>query len=415
MSFSLFREQAIEEQKSRLHGSVIITQPFSFSFVTLGIMLVVICVFLILIYSTYARRVTVSGYLVPDKGLVKVFAPIEGVVSKQHIEDGQQVNKGDLLLTISTLKDNVQGGDLDALLLSELKQQKFGLEKSIVNETLLSQNRNDSISIKTEGVKREIAQLKSSIKLQETKVELSIIALNKLRKLFSKGHISEDKLESGEQFQLDSKLQLQTAKRQLIQLENQLSDLSQKLMQSPFEWQRRLTELKSDLSDIDQRILEVSARRQYSIRAPVSGRLTVLQVSTGQTLNPQTPVLAILPEGAVLNAELFLPTRAAGFIARGQDVYLRYEAFPYQHYGLHEGKVINISQVILAPNELPIPIMISEPVYRVKVELEHQFVTAYEKKFQLQTGMLLDANIILEERTLGQWLLEPIYGLKGKL
>ena len=94
---------------------------------------------------------------------------------------------------------------------------------------------------------------------------------------------------------------------------------------------------------------------------------------------------------------------------------IRYGAFPYQHYGLHKGKVNNIAQVILSPNELPVPVNLNEPVYRVEVVLEEQSIVAYGDEFPLQAGMSLDADIILEERTLGQWLLEPIYGLRGKL
>ena len=415
MTSPLFRQQAIEEQKDRLYGEVIITQPLSFYLITSGIFIAVVCIVLMLIYGTYARRETVVGYLVPDKGLVKIYAPLQGVLSRRHIIEGQQVKKGDLLLTVSTLQANEHGGDRDALLLVEMEQQKIGLQNKTNQENALNATQIESLKHQVDGVNRELDQLKSSIILQQKLVNLSSVKLSNLKKLFEQGHIPENQVKEGEQIFLDAKVRLQSAQRQQIQLGNHLTELNQQQKQKPLEWQSRLVDLKRNLSDIEQRMVEISGRRVYTIRAPISGSLTALQISEGQTLNTHAPLIAILPEGTELHAELFLPTRAAGFIAQNQTVYLRYGAFPYQHYGLHKGKVKNITQVILSPSELPIPVALKEPVYRVKVMLDQQMVAAYDKSFPLQAGMLLDADIVLEERSLGQWLLEPIYGLKGKL
>ncbi len=412
---SLFRQQAIDEQKDRLYGDVILTQPFSFYLITSGIFLIVVCVILMLVYGTYARRETVIGYLVPDKGLVKIYAPLRGILSKKHIKEGQEVSNGDILFTVSTLQANEKGSDRDTLLLGELEQQKSELQKKIIQEQAINEASIKSLVSKAVGIKHELNQLGSTILLQQKKVKLSTANLSRLNKLFSKGHIPKNQVTEYESTLLDSKIYLQSLKNQLIQRENSLSDLKQQQKQVPLEWQSRVIDFKQNLSEIEQRMVEISGRRIYTIRAPVSGRLTALQIFEGQTITSQSPLIAILPEGTDLHVELFLPTRAAGFIEPEQSVYLRYGAFPYQHYGLHKGRVSNIAQVILAPNELPIPVTLNEPVYRVKVELENQSVVAFGKEFPLQAGMLLDADIVLEKRTLGQWLLEPIYGLRGKL
>ena len=415
MTGALFRQQALDEQKDRLFGDVIITQPMSFSLITGGISLIVMLIILILLLGTYARRETVVGYMVPDKGLVKIYAPLQGVLSKQYIQEGQQINKGDRLLTISTLQDNEHGNDRDSILLEKLAQQKANLQNKIVQEKAINESQIEIFIQQLIGLDRELTQLDSSIILQQKQVKLSSAKLANLKKLFVQGHISNNQLKESEQILLDSKIHVKSSQQQHIQIENRLTDLRQQRNQMPLQWQSQLSDFKQSASNIEQRIVEISGRREYTIRAPVSGRLTALQISEGQTVNIKSPLITILPEGTNLQAELFLPTRAAGFIAVEQDVYLRYGAFPYQHYGLHRGKVKNVTQVILAPDELPIPITLNEPVYRVKVALENQSVTAFGKEFPLQAGMLLDADIVLEKRTLGQWLLEPIYGLKGNL
>ena len=133
----------------------------------------------------------------------------------------------------------------------------------------------------------------------------------------------------------------------------------------PSEWQSRLADIKNNISDLTQRIIEITNRKFYSIRAPVTGRITTVQITEGQTINTRLPLLAILPEGTKFQADLFLPTRAIGFVESGQSVLLRYSAFPHQHYGLQQGQIKRVSQAILAPTEIPEPMIFKEPVYRV--------------------------------------------------
>ena len=116
-----------------------------------------------------------------------------------------------------------------------------------------------------------------------------------------------------------------------------------------------------------------------------------------------------------MQAQLWVPTRAMGFIKPGQTVRIRYAAFPYQRYGVYGGKVHSISQHILNPNELDIPLEIREPVYKVVVNLDEQAIQAYGKQMPLQAGMVIEADIILDKQSLIRWILDPIYTLKGKV
>jgi len=415
MTSALFRHEAVDEQKDRLYGEVVIAQPLSFSLITFGILLSVIAIALLLIYGTYARRETVVGYIVPDKGLAKIYAPIQGVLTKQHIIEGQSVKKGQLLFSVKTISANVSGGDRDALVLVELEQSKQNLRKKIQQEAVLSDSKNTDLQQQSGGLVEELSQLDEAIRLQVKQLEMLSSKVDQYSQLADKGHVPKSQLTEAQQLKIDSQVRLQSSQRQKTQLLNRQKELAQQIKRIPLEWNSLKSDLERSLLELEQRVVEISGRREYAITAPISGRLAALQVSEGQTLNTQSPLIAILPEGTKLHAQLFLPTRAAGFIKENQSVLLKYGAFPYQHYGLHSGRVSEVAQVILSPKELPIPITLNEPVYRVKVILDNQSVSAFGKDFPLQAGMLLDADIILEKRSLGQWLLEPIYGLRGKL
>lgn len=114
-------------------------------------------------------------------------------------------------------------------------------------------------------------------------------------------------------------------------------------------------------------------------------------------------------------ATLLVPGRAIGFVSPGQEVLLRYEAFPYQKFGLHRGRIEEISRTVLSPRELAEPAIASEPVYKVSASLERGKISAYGREVPLQAGMILEADIIQEKRSLLDWVLEPVYRFRGMI
>jgi membrane fusion protein len=175
-------------------------------------------------------------------------------------------------------------------------------------------------------------------------------------------------------------------------------------------------QLKNNLSSITQNIAQLHGQRAYIVKANRTGIVSNIQVSEGQEANTNTPLLTITPEGSQLQAELLVPARAIGFIEKGQSVKLRYSAFNFQKFGLYNATISNVSQSVLLPHELKdIAVNVQEPMYRITATLEQQTVDAYGKPLALKEGISLEADIKLAERTLMEWLFEPLLSLKGRL
>ena len=102
MSSSLFRKEAVEHQKERLLGDVLLFQPLSFKILTGIVMAIDFAIVIFLFFGTYARKETVQGFLVPDKGNAKIYAPQAGTVSQVHVQQGQSVVAGQKLFTLVT-------------------------------------------------------------------------------------------------------------------------------------------------------------------------------------------------------------------------------------------------------------------------------------------------------------------------
>src|SRR5919107_1904104 len=116
-------------------------------------------------------------------------------------------------------------------------------------------------------------------------------------------------------------------------------------------------------------------------------------------------MLSIVPKGAKLEAQLFGPSSAIGFIRAGQRVMLRYQAYPYQKFGQYEGTVASVSRSAISPSELSQQLAgltslygANVPVYRITVTLASQTVRAYGEPVPLQPGMQLEADIMMVRR-----------------
>jgi membrane fusion protein len=193
-----------------------------------------------------------------------------------------------------------------------------------------------------------------------------------------------------------------------------------------------LSQLSRAKSSLAREMAENSSRRSLMITARESGILTTITYQVGQAIGIGQVLAGMIPvaqppfksDGRLgeLEVQLYAPSRAAGFVAPGQEVLIRYQAFPYQKFGLQRGIVSDVSTTPFAPGELP-PSLAStilsaqqningfnnnEALYRIKVKLTRQTITTYGKEHPLRPGMTLDADVIQDRRKIWEWVAEPL-------
>lgn len=172
---------------------------------------------------------------------------------------------------------------------------------------------------------------------------------------------------------------------------------------------------KLSLHDLEYRLSEVKGRGDYAIRAPADGTVAALTTMIGDRVTERNLLISIIPKGAELQGTLYVPTDAIGFIKPGQKVLLKYQAYPYQQFGLYESIIYSVDKSILSPEDIRVLVPLKSPFYRVIVSLRQQTVTVYGEPYPLVPGMLLEAIILGEEHSIWQWIMRPIYSLKGSL
>ncbi|GAC1321580.1 MAG: hypothetical protein NVSMB28_13400 [Collimonas sp.] len=99
---SLFREQAFAAQQTKWLGEIVLVRPISFAYLTIfaAVLATMTCAFLV--WGSYTKHSTVSGQLIPDSGLIKVYAPQTGIIIERHVKEGQLVNAGEVLYVLSS-------------------------------------------------------------------------------------------------------------------------------------------------------------------------------------------------------------------------------------------------------------------------------------------------------------------------
>jgi hypothetical protein len=143
--------------------------------------------------------------------------------------------------------------------------------------------------------------------------------------------------------------------------------------------------------------------------------VTNITSNEGELVFTNKPILSIIPEEANLYAELYVPSRSIGFLEVGQIVRMRLDAFPVSKYGDIEGEVYEINRILSMPSEWSNPLNIQNPIYRVKVSLNEQYIKVFEERIPLQSGLHLDADIVLESQTIYQTLISPIIELNKSI
>ena len=410
---ALFRHEAIEfQQHNRQWGQVALLQPLSTKLVTWFLVIAFALLITFLCSGQYARKETVTGYLTPTAGISKIFAPQPGTIKEIDVKEGQQVAEGQPLLTVETDQIAGNGTDVNTTMLETLRSQQDLLRQQIAAEGQRTKSERDRLSTVARGLDSEIAQLQAQIKLQTERVRITDEFVSSVAGLRAKGYMADVEFKRRKVEALDQEQNLNSLNQQLAARQNQLTETRYSLQQLPTVMAGKIQSLKSELSSAEQRIAEINGRRAYIIRAPAAGRVSTLQATVGQFADPRHLQLEIVPSDSVLQAELFVPTRAIGFVQPGQDVRILYEAFPYQNFGTYHGRTVEVSQTILTSNDVSGPVALKEPAYRVIAALDRPDIDAYGKKIPLQADMLVRADIILERRSLVRWFLDPLLSVR---
>lgn len=349
-----------------------------------------------------------------------------------HVKNGQQVTKGEALLTLDILgvdeEINNLKNKIENLLLLKIRYQALSqsyLPNTISQFNLLNSKNKKSLLLSYEKEKDEfdasINHINAEIETNDKNkilIHQEISSLNELKENIEKRFnikkiLYDKKIVSTMEFLENQKELLEinrTIKRKLSELiilssqeEKYIKERNKLEKQKYLEWYDKFKQYESEIFIYQQNLYHAQKRQQLKIvRSPVTGTVQELSVHTlGAVLQPSQAVMVIVPDTQHNVAEVNILNKDIGFIYPGQKALIKIDAFPYTRYGTIEGTIINIAKDSIKHEQLGL-------VYPVLIELNKQAIGEDDEPYQLATGMSLVADVIIEKRRVIDYLLSPI-------
>jgi membrane fusion protein len=414
----LFRQEALNAQSQTWLGSIQLIRPLSLSLLTTLAVLVAVGVVFFLAWGQYTRKAQVVGVLVPEKGVLRLFAPQTGTVLETHATEGQRVKQGDVLFVLAVGRSTEQG-DTQAAVQAGLSTRQQSLQEASRQRMALMDAQRTNLLRQQQDIRRELAQIDAEADLQRQRLALAQEALDRYKGLLAQNFVSAAQVQSKAEEVLAVRAQKQSLERQRVGKQREVSTLQAQLTALPLETQAATGEIDRNLAELAQEAAEVAARQRVVVRAPQAGVVSGVTVQAGQVATPEAALASLVPENSRLQAQLYAPSSAVGFLRPQQTVLLRYQAYPYQKFGHHAGEVLLVSKTPLQATEIAALALPQdarrEPLYRITVDLKEQSVQAYGQAQALVPGMQLDADVVLDKRRLIEWIFEPLIGVSQRM
>lgn len=407
----MFRTEVLNKSPAKLPGEVNIAVPISWAAISCLFLGTLIVAILFLSFAKYARVETVTGTILPDKGVSNIYPSQPGVLTELVVSEGDRVETGDLLAMVRTEQDSGDRLSSGDQIEQAITQQDSNLALQIAATNAAAAAQRSQLSAQQAGYRAEIEQIRTQIGLQEDLVRKARKDLDRALEIAERGFVSGRDLQVREEALLSRQQGLSQLNQSLAARRAALLEAERSTAQIAAQARANEANLAVARAQVGQQAATAASARSYAIRAPIAGTVTALTVRAGQATGPQQPIMAILPAGAELQAELTAPSTAIGFIKVGQEVSLAIDAFPYHRFGTAQGDVITVAESALSQSNANGE-MIS--VYPVRVKLDTDAITAFGRRERLVSGMTLSARIVTENQSLVEWLFEPLYAVQRR-
>ena len=405
---NLFRRNAVAALAARLDGRPVAVLPRPWLWLTLVCVAFVLVAACFLWTVDYARKETVRGWLVSLPGVVSLSHSEYAVVASVARRAGEVVRRGDPVVVLT--EEAVFDGGLSAAgqAVEQLRLQVVGTERreALLREQFVAdfQALDDQLG----GLDDEVQVVNNQRRVQDARILRKAELQFALEEAFARGALAKSELRQRK----DELAELQQAAARLRRETSALARERQSLVAAQdrlgMDFERAVTRLEAERAELRQRIAAFDGQRSLTLHSPINGTVATTDVTPGSTVRPQQILASIIPQPSSLVAEVYVPSRAAGMIRPRQSVRLLYDAFPHQRFGVAHGEVDAVAGFVSLPGDMPAASGLREAAYKVTIRLAVDHVEDDNGRYALRPGMALAAEIVLESRSLLDWLLAPL-------
>jgi hemolysin D len=398
--------------------------------------------------------VTEQGALAPASEVRRFYAPLDGELANLYVAEGQPVAKGDVLARLNARGAvEAAGNAMQAQLKlenAEREWRQFPEKKALLEQKAATlrqameleerQHQNRTVLGTSKLVEEERAQMaEARTNVEETRRarDAAQLEVEKFERVFAGpggGGVSLLQVESKRNARLaaenayrlaQSKVNELTARQsqELVQAQAQLESSGEQLKKLRLDYEAAANELATAEEKLRLQLdtarveADAAARIRFEnldknnflqIVAPVSGVVTDLtSTQPGDKVQANTPLGGIAPSNSRSVVKVEIAENDRAFLREGLPVKLKFNAFPYQRYGVINGTLEYVSPATKPASQT------KQPVYEARVSLQRDYYQVAETRYPVRYGMTATVEIVVRERRLIDLALDPFRQIGG--
>ncbi|MCC2618223.1 HlyD family efflux transporter periplasmic adaptor subunit [Aestuariibacter halophilus] len=409
----LFRQAAIDAPRNAHHGQPLLQPTRRQSLFALMVLLLLCAAVAWLTLTQRTQYLSVNGWLVPENGLLRVYAP-RGIdhVESVLVNEGDRVQKGQVVAHLRHAQSSL-GRDVTATL---WQQQLDAVAKQAALDQQLLSHQRMSAQQQLASARRQQTHLESQLDVIRQRIASIQQQVARTSRLVASNVAARETLTQRQQQLMSEQNTHLSVQQQHESAQATVQQHLAKLEQIRLTEQQQRIAAQASLSQLNRQMALQQTAQTYAVLAPADGIIANLHVVAGQRVADASPVVKIIPRHSRLLARLAVPTHMAGQLIQYQSVRLRIDAFPYRQFGSLKGTVIDIDDAVTLPSELQdSPLSLASAAYLVTVAID---ATDHGNQVSallgsLRLGMTLIGDIATREQSMLAWMLEPLKGFRS--
>ncbi len=401
-------------------GSILpakVVTPAPYLAAAMLLIVTVLLAFILACTIRYPKTTRAKGFLAPESASRTLTSPLTGVVGIISVRDSHDVATGDLLLEVYAPTTDGKGRDVNVALEAAAAVEMSAIEIKAKSETeRLSSATATLISLRA-ALTDELRSLDREILSRSEQARIAKATEARYETLSRDQIVSVIQLDQQRIAVLESKGYVEALTRQRSSIQRQI-----------IESDRSLRELRLEISSISlnanvsvQKLLgdeaTATAKRRQQLIATSPGRVSSVLVKQGEAVSHGQPLMEISPNDGIFEGVILVPSSKLESVAVGNDVDIKITAYPSHKYGILRSKIAYLSSVAMPSEEVQRYALEAEPgerFFKVLVQFgpEHDNVQLFER---LLSGMTFEASIHSDERTLFEWILDPLLSKVGDI
>ena len=303
---------------------------------------------LLMLFLPWLQNISGNGLVTafhPSDRRQTVDAPIAGVISKWHVQEGSRVKLGDVLLEMTDV-DPKFSDRLDEQLAANTnklnaKEQELGsYQLQLQSYQTARDAKVSAATFKRDMARQKVLAATEAIHAAEANLQATQFQLTRMERLLADGLVSKRDQEVAERDNSVGMRNVNSAKAQLDSAKAEERSANADIAQIRADAQSAIdsasaqsNKIRGEIADSQNSIVnaEVNLARQQAQRivSPRAGTVFRLPVnSQSQIISRGQPLLVVVPDNNERAVELYVDGRDAPLIIKDSEVRLEFEGWP---------------------------------------------------------------------------------------